>query len=146
VTHAMQRSSHIHCACHGRYDADDPQGSGLQLADRWMTVRDLAELDLNADTVVLSGCETGRSSHAGHEAFGLPFALLSAGARSVFVSLWSVHDEITTEFMGILYRHWYPQSGLVPRRAEGARQAVRAMRIRAPHPAFWAPFVLIGQP
>ncbi|MCA9297168.1 MAG: tetratricopeptide repeat protein, partial [Phycisphaerales bacterium] len=50
VTHAMQRSSHIHCACHGRYDADDPQGSGLQLADRWMTVRDLAELDLNADT------------------------------------------------------------------------------------------------
>jgi tetratricopeptide (TPR) repeat protein len=131
----------IHFAGHGRFSPEHPASAGLRLADRWFTPRDLAGLRLRGAHVTLSGCETGRAAvAAGDELLGLTRGLLAAGASSLLVSLWPVHDERTAELMADFYRRW--QNGLPIARAwQHAQQAAIG---RDPHPAVWAPFVFVG--
>ena len=136
----------VHLAAHAQYSAQSPLGSGLRLHDRWLTVRDIYRLRLRADLVTLSGCETGLNSvRAGDELIGLVRGFLAAGARSVLVSLWRVNDESTLEFMKLLYGGWHRvvAGDLTP--AGALREAQLALLARQPHPAFWAPFVLVGR-
>jgi CHAT domain-containing protein len=59
-----------------------------------MSVGDLVGIDLDADLVVLSACDTGRGAATlGGDVIGLVRALLAAGARYLVVSLWPVNDE-----------------------------------------------------
>ncbi|MDQ3750477.1 MAG: CHAT domain-containing tetratricopeptide repeat protein, partial [Acidobacteriota bacterium] len=86
----------LHLACHGQFRAENPLFSSLKLFDRWLTVRDVDSLKLNADLVVLSACETGVSRIApGDELLGLVRGFFSAGASSLVLSLWNVHDQTT---------------------------------------------------
>ncbi|MFD1048568.1 CHAT domain-containing protein, partial [Kibdelosporangium lantanae] len=83
---------------------NDPQGSGILLADGRCTVADLMKLRLDCELVTFSACETGLAEQApGDELIGLTRALIYAGARAVLVSLWRV-DEISTS---ILMRAFY---------------------------------------
>jgi CHAT domain-containing protein len=134
----------LHLACHALFVTNNPQGSGLKLADRWLSLREVYELRLKAELVVLSGCETGRHAvAAGDELVGLLRGFLVAGAAAVVVSLWSVHDECTSALMACLYNEW--RSGAKAAGPAGALRAAQlAVRRAYPHPAFWAPFVLIG--
>lgn len=97
----------LHFACHARFDPDDPLASGLALADGRLTMRQvLDELHLEADLVVLSGCETGQSRlHRGDELIGLVRAFIYAGTPSVLVSLWPVDDISTGLLMETFYDH-----------------------------------------
>lgn len=136
----------LHVACHGQFSARHPQASGLRMTDRWVTVRELYELKLHAALVTLSGCETGRAAvHGGDELVGLTRSFLAAGARRLIVSLWSVHDASTTDLMQSFYREWDFGGGRAHSAAAALRSAQRALRAVHPHPAFWAPFVLIGE-
>jgi tetratricopeptide (TPR) repeat protein len=136
----------VHFACHGRFAAETPMASGLKLADRWLTVRDIYALRLSAGLVTLSGCETGMNAvQAGDELMGLLRAFLAAGSSSLLVSLWRVDDQTTREFMALFY-------GLLstahsPRRTTAAvvRSAQIELMAKHPHPAFWAPFILVGR-
>ncbi len=142
----------LHLACHGRFDAESPLSSGLKLADRWLTVRDLSHLRLSADLVTLSACETGRSAiAAGDEQTGLVRGLLTAGARSVIVSLWRVNDAMTLEFMRHLYNLCYSSRDEMKAGtrsnlsiAQCLHRAQLSTMQSHPHPAFWAPFILVG--
>jgi len=138
----------LHIATHGLVDLDYPELSALMLVDgagagpAFLRPHDIARLDLNAELVVLSGCETGHGrTFAGSGAFSLARPFLIAGAERVLASLWKVDDHRTAEFMQAFYRGLLVD-GEPPARA--LAQAQRSMRERAAtaHPYYWAGFVL----
>ncbi len=146
VTRAALRASILHLACHGRFLADAPLSCGLRLADRWLTVRDIYAMGLEADLVTLSGCETGVNSvTAGDELMGLLRGFFGAGARSLLASLWRAHDGSTAEFMCRFYTFWQQAGAGRGARASALQRVQREMLERWPHPAHWAPFVLVGR-
>ncbi len=143
----------VHLACHGWFLPDNPLAAGLRLADRWMTVRDLYGLRLDGAVVVVSGCDTGRSSvDAGDDLVGLVRGFFTAGASALLLSLWPLHDETGRILVASIYEFWqngrsegaHPDRG--PRLAEAVRAAQRRVMESDPHPAFWAPFMLVGRP
>ncbi len=132
----------VHLACHGLFRRGNPLFSSLQLHDAKLTAADAVQLKLNGALVTLGACESGRSEViAGDEMLGLPRAFLGAGASSVLVSLWLVHDETTAAFM----QGWYAQIQQGAHRAQALRAMQRAIKQQHPHPYYWAPFVLMGQ-
>ncbi len=107
VAEAAREAGIVHLACHGRFSADTPLSSGLKLADRWLTARDIYALRLRADLVTLSACETGRNLIVGgDELVGLVRGFFAAGALSLIVSLWTVNDESTVDLMTDFYAVW----------------------------------------
>lgn len=131
----------VHLASHGRFAPDRPMASGLKLADRWLTVRDIYAMRLRASLMTLSGCETGRAAvRNGDELMGLVRGCIAAGARSLLLSLWAVNDESTADLMADFYGAY--RQGISP--AAALRGAQRALLERKPHPASWAPFILGG--
>jgi CHAT domain-containing protein len=131
----------VHLACHGRFVAGNPMASGLKLADRWLTVRDVYGLRLDGSLVTLSDCETGRAAvSSGDELLGLIRAFYAAGASSLVLSLWVADDDSTAGTMADFYRAL--RSGASP--AAALRAAQRAQLSQNPHPAFWAPFIIGG--
>lgn len=136
------QASIIHLACHGHFRHDNPMFSSLQLSDNRITAADVARLKFNHALVTLSACESGRGkSVAGDEILGLPRAFLGAGASSVLVGLWLVHDKTAAAFMA----GWYQKLQAGQARVQALRDMQRATRERMPHPYYWAPFALIGQ-
>lgn len=143
-------ASIVHLACHGRFVADTPQGSGLKLADGWLTVRDICGLRLHADLVTLSGCETGLNQvQSGDELMGVLRGFFAAGAAAMLVSLWRVDDHATRWFMS----RFYHELARRMREADEPGPAVVAGALRAAqvcmleqwtHPALWAPFAVSG--
>jgi len=138
------RAALLHLACHGSFSSDHPLGSGIRLADRWLTVKEIYALALQADLVTLAACETGRNVIAsGDELVGLTRGFIAAGAAALVVSLWIVNDEVSGTLMG----RFYNELGSA-RDGAATAQALRAAQLAAmsarPHPAFWAPFIHIG--
>jgi CHAT domain-containing protein/Tfp pilus assembly protein PilF len=165
ATEAAARSDNanytiIHFAVHGWLDEQIGLNSGLALSRPEMLGREPTKEDngllqaweifnhlkLNADLVVLSGCDTGLGqSLRGEGLIGLTRALQYAGARSVVVSLWQVDDASTAVFMSAFYREL----------RKGASKDVALQRATAAvrhnpsnpkwgHPRYWSPFVLTG--
>ena len=132
----------IHIATHGYFRQDNPMFSSIRLGGSYLSLYDLYHLKLTADLVVLSGCATGLSVvKPGDEQIGLVRGLLRAGAQSLVLSLWDVHDRSTQEFMVSFYTQL--QQGLSKPMAIQA--AAQELRKRYPHPYYWAPFLLIGK-
>ena len=132
----------VHLACHGVFREDNPGYSSLRFEDGTMTADAIRALDLEASLVTLSACESGTSAVvAGDELLGMVRGFLSAGARSLLVSLWRTDDFCTAELMLSFYEHWRDGST----KADALRSAQRKVREQAPHPYYWAPFVLIGR-
>jgi CHAT domain-containing protein len=132
----------IHIATHGFFRKDNAMFSSVRLADSYLNLYDLYELRLPVELLTLSGCGTGLSVvAAGDELLGLTRGLLCAGAQSVLLSLWDVHDRTTAEFMSSFYSHL----GKEREKASALRAAMLETRERLPHPYFWAPFVLVGK-
>ncbi|MFN3422154.1 MAG: CHAT domain-containing protein, partial [Armatimonadota bacterium] len=103
----------------------------------------IVDLNLQADLVVLSACETARGQiHRGEGLIGLSWSFLIAGCASTNASQWKVADESTAELMAIFYRHMKAGKS----KAEALRQAqLHLLRNRRySHPFFWSPFILIG--
>ena len=132
----------IHIATHGLFRQDSPMFSRIRLGDSFLTLHDLYGLKLGADQVTLSGCSTGLSVVAGgDELIGLMRGLLSAGARTLLLTLWDVHDSSTAQFM----KEFYSRISDAPDRSAALREAMQEIRKRYPHPYYWAPFILVGK-
>lgn len=144
----------VHFATHGLVDAENPALSGLLLSrfgadghpvEGFVGLRDLYDLRLSADLVVLSGCRTalGRQQR-GEGMVGLVRGFFFAGAPRVLASLWPVEDRATAELMEHFYRGLWQQN-LPP--AAALRQAQQQLRNQRRYrdPAFWAAFVLSGE-
>ncbi len=77
---------------------------------------------------------------------GLLRGFFAAGARSLLVSLWRVDDESAAEIMTSFYSLWQEDRETLRSKAAALRQAQLEGLARRPHPAFWAPFRLVGRP
>jgi len=143
----------LHIAAHGLVNARNPDLSGIALAmvdarggdqDGFLRLHELYQLEIGAELVTLSGCETalGREIR-GEGMIGLSRGFLHAGARRVVASLWQVHDRATAELMRRFYTGML-ERGLPPPAA--LREAQRDLRDQTPYsaPYFWAAFVLQG--
>ncbi|MEU8034082.1 CHAT domain-containing protein [Streptomyces sp. NPDC049099] len=101
VSRAVAGAGVIHLATHGQVSAEAPTLSSVALAGAdELTVAHLMGLEIDADLVVLSACDTGRGDTTlGGDLVGLVRGLLAAGARNAVVSLWPVDDTSTCVFM-----------------------------------------------
>ncbi len=132
----------IHIATHGRFRQDNPMFSAIRLGDSFLSMFDLYQLRLPVELITLSGCSTGLNVvAAGDELIGLARGLLHAGAQSLILSLWDVHDTSTAEFMSAFYR----RLGTGESKAEALRSAMLQLRTSYPHCYQWAPFILVGR-
>ncbi|MGB7586636.1 MAG: CHAT domain-containing protein [Terriglobales bacterium] len=132
----------IHIATHGRFRQDNPMFSAIRMGDSFLSLFDLYQLRLPVELITLSGCSTGLNAvAAGDELVGLARGLLHAGAQSLVLSLWDVHDKSTAEFMTVFYRQLQAGDG----KAVALRAAMLDLRSRYPHCYQWAPFILVGK-
>jgi CHAT domain-containing protein len=143
----------VHLATHGVLDARQPELSGLVLSlvdehgrpqDGFLSLADVYRLDLGADLVVLSGCETALGREVrGEGLMGLVQGFFHAGAARVAASLWPVEDRATAELMERFYRSLLA-GGLGPAAALRSAQLAVAGKRRWRDPYYWSPFVLQG--
>jgi len=118
----------LHFATHAELSENDPLSSAVLLAkegkeDGRLEVREIFGMDLKANLVVLSGCETGLGKlSTGDELVGLTRAFIYAGTPSVVASLWKVDDSSTAHLMSSFYRNLKTMS-----KVDALRQAQLAL-------------------
>lgn len=136
---------YLHFASHGTFDAEKPLSSGLLLAkdkknDGTLTVGELYDLNLNADLVTLSACETALGKIAnGDDVVGFTRGFLYAGASSIVSSLWQVDDAATS----VLMQNFYAGLKKTDKRTS-LRHAQLVTKAKYTHPYYWAAFQLTG--
>jgi CHAT domain-containing protein len=135
-------SNLLHIATHGSYRQDNPMFSSIRMGNGYLNLYDLYEMRLPSRLVTLSGCATGMNFvSAGDELLGLQRGLFCAGASSLLLSLWDVHDQSTAKLMETFYKSYIVSHDL----AGALQSAMKKLREENPHPYFWAPFVLSGK-
>lgn len=144
----------VHFATHGYVDIENPELSGLVLSlfDRlgnpqngYLQLHEVYNLDLNADLVVLSACQTGLGQQIrGEGLIGLTRGFMYAGASRAVVSLWQVDDRATAELMGHFYQALL-QDNLSPAAALRSAQIELWQQRQWRSPYFWSAFVLQGE-
>jgi len=133
----------LHIATHGHFQRDNPMFSYLRLADCRLNFYNLLELNLDAELVTLSACQTGTNAvMPGDELHGLMCGFLCAGAPSMVTSLWSASDQATADLMTRLYKNLHQGDS----KRAALTKAQLAIKASYEHPFYWAPFVLMGSP
>lgn len=122
------------------------QNSLLKQDDGILTAYEASLLNLqNTDLVTLSACETGLGDLVnGQGVYGLQRAFLTAGARSVVMSLWVVDDDATQQLMTEFYKNYLGNTATGDAKREALHKAQLEVRKHYPHPYHWGAFVLIG--
>ncbi|MGA0544857.1 CHAT domain-containing protein [Brevundimonas sp. VNH65] len=127
-----------------------PPEQATEADDGYLTASEAAQLRLNAEFVVLSACNTAASDGrpGGEGLSGLARAFFYAGARSVLVSHWEVSDSATTALISDTFAALDAPGADVGDRARALQHGMKAVRANREwrHPAFWAPFTLVGEP
>jgi CHAT domain-containing protein len=148
----------LHLATHGVLNNANPMYSNIVLAqsaedskeDGLLEGWEIMDLDLKADLVVLSACDTARGRiGSGEGVIGLTWAFFVAGTPTTVVSQWRVESASTTDLMLSFHRNLKSASGgagYAMTRAEALRQAeLKLLRTNGyQHPFFWAGFVVMG--
>jgi len=140
----------VHLATHGLVDDASPLYSALVLAtnagdpdDGLLEMREMSQLDLHADLVVLSGCDTARGAvYAGEGVIGMSWALLTSGCPTTVVSQWTAPSRSTAKLMIEFHRRL-----LAGETKANALRHARLALMSDPnyrHPFYWAPFVVVG--
>lgn len=140
----------LHFATHGILDDREPLYSNLVVApggdgaeDGLVEAWELMRLDLDADLVVLSACQTARGRvGAGEGMIGLAWALLVAGSPATIASQWEVDSAATSRLMVELHRRLLAGSPKAQALREASLALMKDERYR--HPFYWAGFVLVG--
>ena len=118
-----------------------------------LTASAVVGLDLDADLVILSACNSGGPSGttAGESLSGLARAFFYAGARSLAVTHWSVNDQVAAFLVADTLRRMRENPSLgVAGALKDAQVAILAdagkgLPAEIAHPFFWAPFAVIGE-
>jgi CHAT domain-containing protein len=144
----------IHFATHGVLNSKHPELSAILLSmidetgrpvDGLLQLHEIYNLNLPAEMVVLSACETGIGKEIrGEGLIALTRGFMHAGAARVVASLWKVNDAATAELMAQFYREMFA-NGKRPAEALKEAQLSIAKQKRWRHPYFWAAFVLQGE-
>lgn len=143
--------TYIHLATHGVVDESNPALSRIFLQsdvgseDGNLFAGEIYNLDLNANLVTLSACQTGLGKISkGEGVIGLSRALVYAGAQNIIVSFWSVADESTSELMKNFYHKLLEEQNTTfcTSLRKAKLELVKNEKYAAPY--YWAPFILIG--
>jgi CHAT domain-containing protein len=144
----------VHIATHGILNGIHPELSGLVLSmvdekgdaqDGFLQLHEIYNLNLAADLVVLSACETGLGKNVtGEGVVGLTRGFMYAGSPRVIVSLWNVNDLATAELMQRFYRGMLTDR-LPASKALQLSQVSMSKDSRWSAPYYWAGFVLYGE-
>jgi len=146
IVEKMPQARLIHLATHGLLDNVQGLESAIALTpsssdDGFLTAAEILDLQLQAELVVLSACDTARGKITGDGVIGLSRSLISAGVPSVLVSLWAVPDAPTADLMTAFYQNLQTN----PNKAQALRQAMLSTMETYPDPGDWAAFTLIGE-
>ncbi|MHB8093587.1 MAG: CHAT domain-containing protein [Candidatus Aminicenantales bacterium] len=141
----------VHLATHGLIDDKKPARSSVILAldrdpaeDGFLQMREIFNLRLNADMVVLSACQTGLGQFIRGEGIeGLSRAFFYAGASSVLMSLWAVNDEATYQLMERLYHHLRSSDPPITALRKAKLEMIDSEVLS--HPYYWAGFIIHGK-
>ena len=148
----------LHFATHGVLDDLNPMYSHLVLSlsgatdgeDGLLHAWEVMRLDLKADVVVLSACQTARGRlGAGEGVVGMSWAMFVAGSPTTVASQWNVESSSTTQLMVEFHRNLLSSTAPVklrPTKAEALRRASLSLlkNNRYAHPFYWAGFIMIG--
>jgi CHAT domain-containing protein len=150
----LRKYSIVHVATHGLLDGTNPELSSLVLSlvdeqgipqDGFLRLHDIYNLDLPAELVVLSSCQSALGKEVkGEGLLSLTRGFMHAGARRLVVSLWEVNDAGASELMSHFYRRMLKE-GRRPPAALSEAQAEMWREGRWRHPYYWAGFVLQGE-
>jgi CHAT domain-containing protein/tetratricopeptide (TPR) repeat protein len=116
--------------------------------DGYLSASEIAALKLDADWVILSACNTAAGAATSAEALsGLARAFIYAQARALLVSHWEVYSDATVKLITTSVREMTRDPTLG--RAEALRRSMLALidkgKPQEAHPAYWAPFVVVGE-
>lgn len=139
----------IHLATHGLLDDFNQSGvpGAIALApdahnDGLLTSDEILDLELSADLVVVSACDTGRGHLTGDGVVGLSRSIMAAGVPNVIVTLWAALDDQSTP---MLMNEFHTQYSKQPNAAQALRQAMLTTMQNHPHPVNWSLFTLVGK-
>jgi len=155
ATHALLPAE-LQCQSEAAIITSDPAGA-TDASGALLTASAVTGMDLDADSVILSACNSGGpdggsgGGAAGESLSGLARSFFYAGARSLLVTHWSVNDQAAAFLIADTLRRYReaPSSGMV-----GALQqaqlgiiddAGKGLPASFSHPFYWAPFALIGE-
>jgi len=144
----------VHFATHGITDPEHPELSGIILSlvdengveqDGYLRLYEIYNLNLPAELVVLSACESGVGKQfKGEGLIALTRGFIYAGAARVVASLWKVDNTATAALMTELYKEMFT-NGKKPAAALRAAQLTLSKQKRWRDPYFWAGFVIQGE-
>lgn len=142
---------YLHFSTHGILNEEEPKLSGLVFSHGTSSKEDgvlyqgeIYGLELNADLVALSACETGLGKwNRGEGVLGLGRAFLYAGAQNVLASLWRIDDMASADLMIYFFNQIL--------KGESYSSALRSSKLRSinlgkefSRPDRWAAFILVG--
>ncbi len=149
----------VHFATHGALSGEvggnaepglilTPPDKASEAEDGYLTASEISQMNLDADWVILSACNTAGGGTEGGEAMsGLARAFFYAGARALLVSHWAVDSAATVRLVTRAFAELQADQRIG--RAEAMRRSVVALinsgETLAAHPMFWAPFVVVGE-
>ena len=140
----------IHVATHAVADSEVPQASALLLSrydnhsqqlDGRVLAADFVNVQLNAQTFVLSACDTAMGKNiSGEGLMGLRYVVLARGARAVVASMWPVADQLSAELMARFYRTLLQEHlRVAPALSDAMRASIKG---RFKDPGLWAAYAL----
>lgn len=142
----------LHLAMHGLVNHKQPNFSGLALTedhskteDNFLYAYEIKELDLHADLVVLSACETGSGKYQrGEGVVSIGRSFMYAGTPALLMTLWKLNDQTGSFIIAEFYKNI--QAGMT--KDEAIRQAkliyLNQASMSSAHPFLWAPFIQVG--
>jgi CHAT domain-containing protein len=144
----------LHLAMHSSLDVENPLFSTLVFSqanedtldtqnDGFLHAYELYQMNLNADLIVLSACESGYGKLLqGEGMMSLARSFQYAGSKNILMSLWQVDDKSTSDLMMQFYKNL--DRGLP--KDEALRKAKLNLLENSPfrHPCYWAGFILSG--
>ena len=149
----------LHFATHGALSGEitgwnepglilNPPGTATERDDGYLSASEIAGLKLDADWVILSACNTAAGGADNAEALsGLARAFFYSGARALLVSHWAVYSDATVKLITRALSTMAADTSVG--RAEALRRSMQAMIDKGEpheaHPAYWAPFVVVGE-
>ncbi|HKO63352.1 MAG TPA: CHAT domain-containing protein, partial [Pyrinomonadaceae bacterium] len=144
----------LHIATHGVMDLEHPELSGVILSmvdaqgkpvDGYLRLHEIYNLNLPAELVVLSACQTGVGKQVrGEGLIALTRGFMYAGAKSVVASYWKVNDKATAELMAEFYKQMFVNKQK-PAAALRLAQIKLSESRRWHQPQYWAGFFLQGE-
>jgi len=139
----------IHIAAHGSSDTGEivlapitshDRSSIPEEQDYLLTMKEVQEVGVKAQLVVLSCCHSGRGEIRAEGMIGMSRSFLAAGARAVVASLWAISDVVTQRFMVSFYDSLCKGDSA----SVSLKKAMKEIRSKHKNPKYWAPFFLIG--